>query len=143
MTTLHELLDPSRRPQTVDALVGVVDAEVKSKSGLSGAAIKTGYAAANKIDAKIVRRAINGMLPDFMAQLEPFWAARGEQPFGAYLAGNADAVSEALLAVTDARAANPKHAAIAKVYSKLRGKAKDNVEAALPRLGEALQSLAG
>ena len=41
--------------------------------------------------------------------------------------------------VTDARAANPKHAAVAKAYGLLRGKAKDHVTAALPRLGAALE----
>lgn len=41
--------------------------------------------------------------------------------------------------MTDARAANPKHAAVAKAYGLLRGKAKDHVTAALPRLGAALE----
>jgi len=140
MTTLSEtLLTPERRPQTVDALVGVVEDEVASKSGLSGTAIKTAYKAARKIDDRIVRRAIAGMLPEFLDQLEPFWAGRGEQPFGAHLAGQGERASEALLAVTDARAANPKHAAVAKVYGMLRGKAKDHVPAALPRVGTALE----
>lgn len=140
MTTLSEtLLTPERRPQTVDALVGVVEAEVASKSGIGGAAIKTAYKAARKIDDRIVRRAIAGMLPDFLDRLDPFWAARGAQPFGATLAAQGDAAAEALLSVTDARAANPKHAAAAKVYGMLRGKAKDHVLAALPRLGAALE----
>lgn len=144
MATLGEmLLEQGRRPQTVDTLVGVVDEEVKTKSGIGGAAIKTGYGAAKKIDASLVRRAINGMLPDFLGRLDTYWASRGDQPFGAYLAANGDAVAEALLAVTDERAARPKHAAAAKVYGKLRGRAKDNVVAALPRLGTAIEGLAG
>ncbi|MCA0179912.1 MAG: hypothetical protein LCH77_10045 [Actinobacteria bacterium] len=141
MTSLREtLLTDDRRPQTVDALVGVVDAEVASKSGLSGAAIKTAYKAATKIDERIVRRAIAGMLPDFLDQLQPYWEARAGAPFGGQLAQQGERVSEALLSVTDARAANPKHAAVAKVYGMLRGKAKEHVTAALPRLGAALQS---
>ena len=144
MTTLSEtLLTPERRPQTVDALVGVVEAEVASKSGISGAAIKTAYKAARKIDDRIVRRAIAGMLPDFLDRLAPFWAARGDQPFGSQLAAQSDAAAEALLSVTDARAANPKHAALAKVYGMMRGKAKEHVVAALPRLGSALEQQMG
>jgi hypothetical protein len=140
MSSLQEtLLTPDRRPQTVDALVDVVEAEVASKSGLSGAAIKTAYKAARKIDDRIVRRAIAGMLPDFLDRLEPFWAGRGEQPFASALAADGDGAAEALLSVTDARAANPKHAAVAKAYGLLRGKAKDHVTAALPRLGAALE----
>lgn len=144
MNTLSEiLLSPERRPQTVDTFVAVVDDEVKSKSGLGGAAIKTAYGAAKKIDDKLVRKAITKMLPDFVARLEPYWAARGGQPFGAYLVANGDAVAESLLEVTDRRAANPDNAAAAKVYGMLRGKAKSNVTAALPRLGAAVESLVG
>ena len=142
--TLREiLLDPARRPDVVAALVGAVGAEVESRSGLSGAAVKAGYKAVQKLSPDLVRRAVNSMLPQWAEHLEPFWSGRGDQSFAAHLVANGSAAADALLAVTDARAANPKHAAIAKVYSKLRGKAKDNVEAALPRLGEALQSLAG
>lgn len=141
MSTLREtLLTDERRPQTVDALVGVVEAEVNSKSGLSGAAIKTAYKAAKKVDDRIVRRAVAGMLPEFLDQLQPYWTGRADQPFGTHLANQSEPVAEALLSVTDARAANPKHAAAAKVYGMLRGKAKDHVSAALPRLGAALQS---
>ena len=64
----------------------------------------------------------------------------GQPQFGGQLAQQGERVSEALLSVTDARAANPKHAAVARVYGMLRGKAKEHVTAALPRLGAALQS---
>ncbi|WP_295697124.1 hypothetical protein [Lapillicoccus sp.] len=143
MPTLSEtLLAPDRRPSTVDALVGVVDAEVKSKSGIGGAAIKTAYAAAKKVDSRLVSRATNRMLPDFLTALEPYWQ-EGTADFGAHLTSQQDAVTESLLAVTDRRADNPSHAAVAKVYGMVRPKAKTHVTAALPRLGSTLQSLAG
>lgn len=143
LATLNEiLLDPARRPQAVDALSAVVNDEVKAKSGISGAAIKTAFGAATKVDSSIVHKAIDKMLPDFAAKLEPYWAAKGDQPFGTHLAGQSDAVANSLLEVTDQRAADPDNAALSKAYGMLRGKAKDNVVAALPRLGAAIEGLA-
>ncbi|MEO7062050.1 MAG: hypothetical protein ABI083_20225 [Lapillicoccus sp.] len=143
MPTLSEtLLAPDRRQDTVAALVGVVDAEVKSKSGFGGAAIKTAYAAAKKVDDKLVGKATNRMLPDFLSALDPYWA-EGTADFGSHLTAQQDAVTESLLAVTDKRADNPNHAAVARVYGMIRPKAKAHVAAALPRLGTALQTLAG
>ena len=141
MATLTEsLLTPERRPAAVEALSQVIDAEVASKSGLGGAAIKTAYGAARKVDGRLVGKATNRMLPDFLTALEPYWND-GEGDFGARLVAQQDAVTESLLAVTDKRAGNPDHAAVAKVYGMIRGKAKTHVSAALPRLGTTLQSL--
>lgn len=137
------LLDPARRSAAVEALVSVVDSEVKGKGGISGAAIKTAYAAANKLDGSLVRRAVSRMLPEFLTQLDPFWDGRGANPFGTQLADDGDRAAEALLTVTDERAANPKHAAVAKIYGMVRARAKDHVRAALPRVGEALERVAG
>lgn len=137
----EKLLQPEHRPQAVDTLVGVVESEVNSKSGLSGAAIKTGYKGAQKISPNIVHTAMDRMLDDFLHTLDPYWRAKGDESFGAYLAQNSDAVSESLLKITDERAAKPDNAAAAKVYGMMRGKAKENVVAALPRLGSALEGL--
>ena len=135
------LLAPSRRPVAVDTLTDVIDAEVADKSGFGGAAVKTGYAAAKKLGGNFVASATDRLLPQFATALDPFWATKGEQPFGAYLASRPDAVADALLAVTDTKAANTTHSAAAKVYGSLRGKAKEHVVAALPRLGAAVERL--
>ena len=142
MTLSETLLDPARRPATVDALVAVVESEVKSKGGLSGTALRPAVSAAQAIDKTIVRRAVTRMLPEFLTQLDPFWEAKGEADFGPRLVADGDRAAEALLAVTDRRAANPKHAAIAKVYGMIRSKAKGHVVAALPAVGTALESVA-
>lgn len=143
-TTLSEtLLDPARRDHAVTTLVNVVEAEVASKGGLSGVALKTGFKAVQKMSPDLVRRAVNGMLPDFATSLQPYWEARGESPFGAYLASHGSVVADSLLSVSDERAQRPNHAAVAKIYNGLRPKAKAQVEEALPRLGTAIESLAG
>jgi hypothetical protein len=51
------LLEPTRRPVAVDALTDVIDAEVADKSGIGGAAVKTGYAAAKKLGGNFVTSA--------------------------------------------------------------------------------------
>lgn len=135
------LIDPAVRPQAVSALAGVVEAEVKSRSGFSGVAIKAGYKTVTAMKPAIVKRAINRMLPDFAAQLDPFWASRDGRPFGDHLAENSAEVAEALLAVTDKRAADADHAALAKVYKSVRHMAKGMVEQALPRVGAAIESV--
>jgi hypothetical protein len=44
-------------------------------------------------------------------------------------------VADALLTISDGRAARAKNAGVKKAYEKLRPTAKKNVEAAVPRLG--------
>ncbi|AKT51033.1 DUF6918 family protein [Arsenicicoccus sp. oral taxon 190] len=141
-TTLTEsLVDPSRRDLAVDTLVGVIDAEVAGKKGIGGTVIKTAYSAVKKVNDGIVRRAVNGMLPDMAHSLQPLWDGRGTTSFGAHLAAHDDQAADALLAVADARAANPRHAAVARIYNGVRPKAKQHVVAALPRLGTAVETL--
>ena len=136
------LTDPARRPQAVQALAGVVEGEVQARSGMSGVALKTAFRAVTAVKSDIVLKAVDYMLPDFADALDPFWVARGEQGFGTYLSSRGPEAATALLGVTDKRAAKPKHAAVAKIYNSLRPKAQGMVEAALPRLGEAVESLA-
>lgn len=139
MSSLPELLlDPARRDQVVAALVGTVESEVQRKSGLTGVALKTALKAVQKISPDLVRRAVNGMLPDMAQRLDPMWQARGDQPFAVYLPSRADEAADALLAVTDERAARPKHAAVAKVYNTVRPKAKSQVIDALPAVGRTI-----
>ncbi len=143
MSTLPEILtDPARRPQTVRTLVDVVESEVQSKSGLIGAALKTGFKAVRKLSPDLVERAVDGMLPDFATQLDPYWQSRDGQAFGSYLPSRGSEVAESLLAVTDERARRPQHAAVAKIYNGLRPKAKAQVQEALPRLGTAIETCA-
>src|SRR5262245_34019561 len=80
------LLAPTHRPAAVEALTGVIDAEVADKSGLGGAAVKAGYAAAKKLGGDFVASATDRLLPQFASALDPFWATKGDQSFGAYLA---------------------------------------------------------
>lgn len=135
------LLDETRRPQAVSALTQVIDAEVADKSGLGGAAVRAGYAAAKKLGGDFVPSATDRLLPQFAAALDPLWATKGDTSFAAHLESRSEQAADALLAVTDAKADATSHTAAKKVYGALRGKAKEQVVAALPRLGATVERL--
>jgi hypothetical protein len=131
------LLDPARRPAVVTDLEALVDQEVSESGGVSGAVVKTGYATVKKLKPGVVPAAVERLLDEFTAALEPFHAdhrAAGGGDFGTYLAGRPDA-ADALLGVTDARAERAGSEGLRKVYAKLRPQARKHVEQALPRLG--------
>src|SRR6266545_1810719 len=72
-------------------------------------------------------------------QLQPYWAdfnTSGGSGFGDYLAKRGEEVSQALLSVTDARAAASGRPTIIKAYGTVRGSAARHVETALPQVGE-------
>lgn len=141
MSSLQQiLLDPARRPAVVQTLVEVVDAEVAGKSGIGGRVIKTGYSAVTKLSDGFVAKAVNKLLPGFAAALDPFWQERGDASLADTLVARQDDAAEALLAVTDGQVAGTSNKVVKKVYGSLRGKAKENVVAALPRVGAALES---
>ncbi|RSM35085.1 hypothetical protein DMA12_45760 [Amycolatopsis balhimycina DSM 5908] len=133
------LLDSGRRPAVVSDFETLVDAEVSDKGGVSGAVVKTGFAAVKKIKPGIIPSAVDALLPDFATALEPFYGdyrTKGGNDFGAYLSSRSDEASDALLSVTDSRAEKSSRDSIKKVYGKLRPNGKKNVEEALPRLGQ-------
>ena len=136
--TLKELFgDPSRRQDVVRDCCDLIDQEVKDKSGLSGMAIKAGYAVVNGVKPSFVREAVDHLLDQFADRLDPIYQeAKGAgKPVGEHFAANKGRVADALLAITDERAKRSKSPTVVKTYEKLRGSAKANVEAAMPRLG--------
>lgn len=131
------LLDPARRPAVVTDLAELVDSEVSTKSGVSGAVIKTGYAAAKKLRPGIVPGAVDRLLGEFTLALEPYYAdyrAGGGADFGDHLAARPDAAN-ALLTVADTRAGRSSSETLKSAYGKLRPLGERNVTEALPQLG--------
>jgi hypothetical protein len=141
--TLNDiLLSPAKRPTVVAELNELVGQEVSDKSGVSGAAVKLGYATVTKLKPGVVPAAVDKMLPQFTTALEPFYneyKATGGAGFGAFLAGRPEQAAEALLSVTDDRAEYSSSEALKKAYTKLRPNARKNVEEALPRLGTLIE----
>ena len=123
MPTLKEiLLVPGNRPKVVADCVSLVQEEVDSKGGLSGLAIKAAYAVVKAVKPGFITEAIDHMLDDFVDRLEPFWAdaqAKNE-PVGALMNARAGEVADALLSISDARAARAKNQGVKKAYEKMR-----------------------
>lgn len=141
--SLQSLLESDRRAAVVADLVDVIDTEVSGQKGLGGAAVKTAYAAAQKVKPGVVSSATNLMLPTFVSELQPLWDSKpAGTSFPDHLTANSDTAAEALLTVTDDQAAtaNP---ALGKVYTSLRRKAKGYVADALPRVGAVIEKHAG
>jgi hypothetical protein len=138
--TLQEiLLAPDIQPQVIADCRKLIDEEVSEKSGISGAAVKLAYKTVKAIAPGHVQHMVKSLLPDLVDKLEPYWAdfnSSGGSEFGDYLAKRGNEVAEALLSVTDARAARSSRPTIIKAYKTVRGGAVKNVEAALPRVGD-------
>jgi hypothetical protein len=145
--TLQEiLLAPDVRPHVADDCYDLIQQEVKDKSGVSGAALKLAYKTATTFAPGHVHHMVDTLLPKMAINLQPFWAdfnASGGAEFGDYLAKHGDEVAEALLQVTDERAARSGRPIIVKAYRSVRGGAHKHIEAALPRLGDLVLKYGG
>ena len=145
--TLTEImLTPETQPAVVADCMTLIQQEVAGKSGVSGTAVKLAYKTASSFAPGYLQSKVEDMVPDMVAQLEPFWAdfaASGASGFGDYLVKLGDEVSEALLSVTDAYAATGTRPVILKAYRTVRGGAAKHVTAALPNLGSLVQKYVG
>ena len=86
-----------------------------------------------------IRYMVESLLPEIVDRLQPYWAdfgTSGSSEFGDYLAKRGEEVSEALLSVTDARAAASGRPIVIKAYKTVRGSAGKHIAAALPRVGD-------
>ena len=138
--TLEEiLLAPDTRPQVIADCYLLLEQEIADKSGVSGTAVKLAYKTVNTFMPGHVRHMVGVMLPQMVSELEPFWAdfsVSGGSEFGDYLAKRGEEVAQALLSVTDARAAASGRPTVIKAYRAVRGNAAKHVQAALPRVGD-------
>jgi hypothetical protein len=146
MPSLKEsLLVPGVRPKVIADSCLLIDEEVAAKSGLSGFAIKAGYGVVKALKADVIPTVLEGMLDDFVARLEPFYAAWSAAPTGslsAYLNARTGEVAESLLAISDGRAQRTSNQTLRKAYEKLRPMGKKNVEQAVPRLARLVEKYA-
>ena len=140
------LLAPDTKPKVIEDCYALIQQEVSDKSGVSGTAVKLAYKTVNTFMPGHIRNMVGKMLPEMVDKLEPFWAdfnSSGGSEFGDYLAKRGDEVAQALLSVTDARAAESGRPTIVKAYKSVRGSAVKHIQAALPRLGDLVLKYAG
>lgn len=140
MGITNALKDEKKKDVVIDDAVKLVDAEVASKSGISGFAVKKGYDAIKSIKPGFVREAVEKLLPEMAEKIEPIWE-EGKKGGNAkaHLEKNKSRVADALLSVTDDKVQRAKSGVVRSTYSMLRGSAKKNVEEAVPRLADLIQ----
>jgi hypothetical protein len=135
------LTSTQNRSRVVQACVELVEAEVASKKGLAGVAIKAGYKVLDALKPGMVANAVDKLLPEWAEALQPIYDANQRDPdrFCAHLREHPGETADALLSVTDTRAEQADNKTLKKTYERLRSTAKDNVAAAVPGLASALR----
>jgi len=137
--TLREIItQPAVRPLVVDQCVELVEQEVKGKGLIIRGAFKT----VKKIKPGFVKGAIDGLLDDWLDNIESYysaWSTDKSGSFSAHLTAQKRDVANDLLKVTDERAASSRHKTAAKMYGKLRPSALNNVETAVPGLASLIE----
>ncbi len=134
--------DPARRRAIVDDGVRTIDAEVASKRGISGLAVKAGFKVVKKVKPGIVGEALNSFLDDFAAAVDPHYdsfKSSGESDVRAFFTRNASEISDALLGIVDRRAERAKHRTLKKAYYKLRPQGKKHTMEAMPRVASMVE----
>ena len=142
MTTLNPILEEPQRSSAIKELSSFAENTAEKQSGITGMTIKTGLKTARKMDANIVERGVNRLLPDTVEALNPLWAEYNQndsqEGFGEYLAAHSTQATDALLAVGD-RHAEKLGGPLGSAYSALRGKASKIIAPTLPELGAILE----
>jgi hypothetical protein len=130
-----------RRPAVIDDCVALIDAEVRDKRGFTGVAVKAAFKTVKSVKPGMIGMAMDGLLDDFSAKIDPFWAECQEQ--GAtprsFFSDRRSAVANALLSITDDRASQSRHKVLVGAYRKLRGQAVQHIGDAMPRFADLIQ----
>lgn len=141
------LTSDAHREAVIADLSTFVDNTVGEQGGVSGTVIKGALSAAKKVDSNIVNKAVARLLPDLAEALDPYWATFKEgghgDSFEAYLQENSSALSNSVLETADKQAEKKAPAALAKVYSPIRGKIASVVEANIAKVGPIVEKYAG
>lgn len=137
MALSDKVNDTTVRSKIVADCTKLMDEQVAAKGGLSGLALKAAYGAVKGIGPSYIPGAIERLLPDAFAALDPMWSEgiQAGDPIS-HLSQNRERTAEALLGVTDARIQHSNNGVIRSSYSKLRKSVKTDIESAVPGLAQ-------
>ncbi|MEA5603870.1 DUF6918 family protein [Nostoc sp. UHCC 0252] len=135
------LSNPTKKAMVIDECCNMIETQLASKSGMSGIALKTAFAALKGIKPGYIPYVVEQILPQCFTALDPIWSEGVEKgdPIG-HLNANRSRTADALLGVTDARVKNAKRQIVRGTYEKLRGSAKKHVEEAVPDLAKVINN---
>ena len=136
------LLAEGRREAVVAEMAQLIDDYVDNLKGLKGMALRTAFNMLKGNDSKAVHGAMEKMMPDFVAGLEPLYAdflkSKGKD-FGTHMQAHPQQALGALIGVTDARVERSSNAALKSVYKKVRGTLESELKGVLPSLAAVIQ----
>ncbi|MEO0768671.1 MAG: hypothetical protein AAFY72_04435 [Cyanobacteria bacterium J06649_4] len=122
----------------------LIDQQVAAKGGLGGIALKATYGIVKGIGADYIPGAVNRLLPETCAALDPLWAeGRESGDPAAHLIANSDRTADLILGATDARIERVGKGVISASYKKLRKSVKADVVDAVPGLAQILKKHVG
>ncbi|BAY29159.1 hypothetical protein NIES2107_10000 [Nostoc carneum NIES-2107] len=129
----EELLNPTKKDLLVDDCCTMIEEQIASKSGLSGIALKTAFAALKGVKPGYIPHVVEQLLPQCFTAIDPIWSEGVEKgnPVD-YLVESRSRAADALLSVTDQRVQKSSRSIVRGTYDKFRGSAKQYVEDAVP-----------
>ncbi len=135
------LLNPTKKDMVIDDCCNMIEGQLASKSGMSGIALKTAFAALKGVKPGYIPYVVEQILPQCFTALDPIWSEGVEKgdPIE-HLNANRSRTADALLSVTDARVKSAKRQIVRGTYDKLRGSAKKHVEEAVPDLAKVINN---
>ena len=136
------VLTPAKKDALQADCVRLAEAQIARLGGLRGITLKTGLAVIKAARPDILQRAVARLLPEFIATLDPLYqecaAAGAAGGFAGFLEKRKAEAVQAMLGVTDRRAAANSSSAVRSLYQRLRPGAEREVQAALPEFAAAL-----
>jgi hypothetical protein len=140
---LRVLDDPVRREAITADLVRLVDEEVRGRSGMSGAALRAGYATFQRIKPGIVRLAVDRLLPELAVAVQPSWEEAARSGSDRCFTDRAEEIAEQMLTVTDRMSERATNRVLKRLYASLRPSARRHVARSVPRLPTVIRRHAG
>ncbi|MBE8967474.1 hypothetical protein IQ277_14790 [Nostocales cyanobacterium LEGE 12452] len=135
------LLNPTKKAMVIEDCCNMIEGQLASKSGMSGIALKTAFAALKGVKPGYIPYVVEQILPQCFTALDPIWSQGVEKGNPVeYLSLNRSDTADALLGVTDARVKNSNRQIVRGTYEKLRGSAKKHVEEAVPDLAKVINN---
>jgi len=137
------LTNPAVKENVITDCRQLMDEQVAAKKGLGGIALKAAYSAVKGISPGYLSKAVDVLLPEICAALNPMWQAGADAGNPAeHLVAHKSEAADQILGITDARIERSKNKVVRGAYGKLRKSVKGDVEAAIPGLANIIKSYA-